>query len=74
MLFLTPYRFRFLLDYDGTLAAFNKSPQSLPSPQHINQVLQKLSQDPNNTVYVLSGQSKDNMNIRLGNISSIGLR
>ncbi|KAG2181869.1 hypothetical protein INT44_008685 [Umbelopsis vinacea] len=63
----------FMLDYDGTLAAFNKSPQALPSPQRINQVLQKLSQDPNNTVYVLSGQSKDNMNIRLGNLSTVGM-
>ncbi|CAO3677838.1 unnamed protein product [Umbelopsis vinacea] len=63
----------FLLDYDGTLTAFGKGQPSSASPHRIHQVLKHLSQDPNNTVYVLSGQSKDKMDVSLGNLQNIGL-
>jgi trehalose-phosphatase len=65
---------RFLLDYDGTLAAFNKTPQAFSSPHRIHSILKKINQDPNNVIYVTSGRSKENLDEQLGKIPNIGLR
>ncbi|KAM3586532.1 Trehalose-6-P synthase/phosphatase complex subunit [Umbelopsis sp. WA50703] len=63
----------FLLDYDGTLAAFNKTPQAFSSPHRIHSILKKINQDPNNVIYVTSGRSKENLDEQLGKIPNIGL-
>lgn len=65
---------RFLLDYDGTLAAFNKTPQGFASPHRIHSILKQINQDSNNIIYVTSGRSKESLDEQLGSIPNIGLR
>lgn len=45
-----------LLDYDGTLAEFNEDPMAAKPNRQLLEVLHRLSNDPANTVVVISGR------------------
>ncbi|RUO96840.1 glycosyltransferase family 20-domain-containing protein, partial [Jimgerdemannia flammicorona] len=62
-----------LLDYDGTLASYEKAPASFSSPHRLVQLLTKLTSDPRNLVYVMSGRTKDSLDERLGKVPNLGL-
>lgn len=57
-----------LLDYDGTLVEFNKDPlAATPSPGLLT-VLARLTQDPANTVVVISGRPAQTLDAWLGTV------
>jgi trehalose 6-phosphate synthase/phosphatase len=64
---------RFLFDYGGTLIPHGKPPGS-KDLDRILTILSKLTSDPNNSVYVISGRTKINIDQDLGCISRLGLR
>jgi trehalose 6-phosphate synthase/phosphatase len=46
------------LDYDGTLAPFQKTPSvSSPLPKCSEKLLERLTEDPNNHVFIVSGRT-----------------
>jgi trehalose 6-phosphate synthase/phosphatase len=57
-----------LLDYDGTLAPFQRYPSLAVPSQDLLKVLQLLSQDEKNEVVVISGRDKDTLEKWLGNL------
>lgn len=57
----------FLFDYDGTLAPIVKEPSAaIPSPR-LYETLHKLSEDPNNVVWIISGRDGAFLDKWLGN-------
>ncbi|WP_156309154.1 bifunctional alpha,alpha-trehalose-phosphate synthase (UDP-forming)/trehalose-phosphatase [Sphingobacterium endophyticum] len=50
-----------LLDYDGTLVGFNKNADKASPTEEVYHVLDKLYQDPNNNVIIISGRKYDNL-------------
>ncbi|KIY47893.1 glycosyltransferase family 20 protein [Fistulina hepatica ATCC 64428] len=62
----------FLFDYDGTLAPIVKTPAAaIPSPEALL-ALQRLSADPTNVVYIISGRDGAFLEQHLGNLAGIG--
>lgn len=58
----------FLLDYDGTLVDFKPTPpEAIPTPELI-QILTRLTNDPRNTVVVVSGRPHDTLEKWLGQL------
>jgi len=47
------------LDYDGTLTGFHKDPQKASPDQELYDILDLLHEDPQNTLYLISGRDKD---------------
>lgn len=67
------YLNRFLFDYGGTLIPHGKPPGS----EDLNRILDlliKLTEDPRNAVYVISGRTKINVETDLGSVPNLGLR
>lgn len=64
---------RFLFDYGGTLIPHGKPPGS-EDLSRILDILTKLTADPRNAVYVISGRTKINIETDLGCIPGLGLR
>lgn len=63
----------FLFDYDGTLTPIVKTPSmAVPSPDALL-ALTKLSSDPNNIVYIVSGRDQAFLEIHLGHIRKLGM-
>lgn len=63
----------FVMDYDGTLAPIVRDHTlATPSPRVLS-VLQKLADNPQNTVYIISGRDKDVLDEWLGSVKRIGL-
>jgi trehalose 6-phosphate synthase/phosphatase len=57
-----------LLDYDGVLAPFASRPEdAAPSPK-VKRLLGKLAQTPDNTVVIISGRSRGNLDEWLGHL------
>jgi trehalose 6-phosphate synthase/phosphatase len=62
-----------MLDYDGTLMAFQRNPMDVaPTPQLIN-VLKKLCEDNKNMVVINSGRDKKTLETWLGSIPQLSL-
>ncbi|MCQ6959176.1 bifunctional alpha,alpha-trehalose-phosphate synthase (UDP-forming)/trehalose-phosphatase [Mucilaginibacter aquariorum] len=57
-----------LLDYDGTLSPFFADPQMASPSTAVLQVLQELSNDPVNKVYIVSGRDSDSLENWLGHL------
>ncbi|MBC7567223.1 MAG: bifunctional alpha,alpha-trehalose-phosphate synthase (UDP-forming)/trehalose-phosphatase [Pedobacter sp.] len=66
------YRRLFLLDYDGTLVNFSKDPSKASPPLELLQLLERLSDVPNNDVYIVSGRDSGTLGKWLGHLP-IGL-
>ena len=56
------------LDYDGTLMPFNKDPKKVKPDEELLQLLDALTQQPNNKVIVISGRDKDTLELWLGHL------
>jgi Trehalose-phosphatase/Glycosyltransferase family 20 len=62
-----------MFDYDGTLTPIVKVPnKALPPPQMLL-ALERLVQDPNNVVFIISGRDQDCLDTWLGHIKGLGL-
>jgi trehalose-6-phosphatase len=64
---------RFLFDYGGTLIPHGKPPGS-EDLNRILELLTKLTKDPRNIVYVISGRTKIQIDTDLGSLPNLGLR
>ncbi|KIK42410.1 glycosyltransferase family 20 protein [Suillus luteus UH-Slu-Lm8-n1] len=63
----------FLFDYDGTLTPIVKMPSmALPSPDALT-ALAKITSDPNNIVYIVSGRDQAFLEEHLGHFSRLGM-
>ncbi|KAF8343102.1 trehalose-6-phosphate phosphatase [Cantharellus anzutake] len=61
-----------MFDYDGTLTPIVKTPSmAVPSKQTL-EALQKLSSDPKNVVYIISGRDGAFLDQHLGHLSDVG--
>jgi trehalose 6-phosphate synthase/phosphatase len=49
------------LDYDGTLSGFRKDPEDAKPDQELYDILEKLTNDPKNTVTIISGRDKETL-------------
>ncbi len=58
----------FLLDYDGTLAAFTKVPSHASPTDAVMQFLKSLTIDAKNEVVIISGRDADSLENWLGNL------
>ncbi|KAF8591323.1 glycosyltransferase family 20 protein [Ramaria rubella] len=62
-----------LFDYDGTLTPIVKVPSAAVPSQETLEALSKLSEDPLNLVYIISGRDADFLVQHLGHFSKIGM-
>jgi trehalose 6-phosphate synthase/phosphatase len=49
------------LDYDGTLSGFQKNPEDAKPDQELYNILKNLTDDPKNTVTIISGRDKETL-------------
>ncbi len=49
------------LDYDGTLAWFKKDPEDAKPDEQLYEILKRLTDDPNNTIVIISGRDKETL-------------
>jgi len=62
----------FMFDYDGTLTPIVKTPSmAVPSPGTLT-ALEKLSSDPRNVVYIISGRDGGFLDQHLGHLTRVG--
>lgn len=59
----------FLLDYDGTLVGFRPEPSEAKPSENLLAVLDKLSQESNNTIYIISGRDRDSLEQWFGHLN-----
>lgn len=57
-----------LLDYDGTLAPYQKVPSLATPSDEVLQILQQLCEDPSNEVVIISGRDADTLESWLGHL------
>ncbi|KAI9569783.1 glycosyltransferase family 20 protein [Boletus coccyginus] len=63
----------FLFDYDGTLTPIVKTPSmAVPSLDALN-ALMKLTSDPRNIVYIVSGRDQAFLELHLGHVKHLGM-
>ncbi|KAF9440738.1 glycosyltransferase family 20 protein [Macrolepiota fuliginosa MF-IS2] len=62
----------FLFDYDGTLAPIVKTPSMAVPSEATLEALEKLSNDPKNIVYIISGRDQAFLDLHLGHLKNIG--
>ncbi|EKM75349.1 hypothetical protein AGABI1DRAFT_46667 [Agaricus bisporus var. burnettii JB137-S8] len=62
----------FLFDYDGTLAPIVKTPSMAVPSLSALEALEKLSNDPKNVVYIISGRDQAFLDLHLGHLKNIG--
>jgi trehalose 6-phosphate synthase/phosphatase len=60
----------FLLDYDGTLVGFKGKPAEAGPDKEILSLLGSLSQNPKNTVVIISGRDRDTLEEWLGDLGT----
>jgi len=63
-----------LLDYDGTLAAYEKAPNTNNSTKRLVELLTRLTSDSRNVVYVMSGRTSESLEQQLGEVPNLGMR
>lgn len=51
----------FFLDYDGTLTGFFNNPEDAKPDSELYDIIAKLSEDPKNTVIIISGRDKETL-------------
>ncbi|CAG8747162.1 16774_t:CDS:2, partial [Gigaspora rosea] len=61
-----------LFDYDGTLTPIVKTPSQAVPPPEMLEALQKLTEDPKNTVWIVSGRGQNVLEEWLGSIKKLG--
>jgi trehalose 6-phosphate synthase/phosphatase len=64
---------RLLLDYDGTLVGYSKRPQDAVPPPGLAETLARLAANPANTVAVVSGRSRVDLENWLGHVPGLWL-
>ena len=64
---------RLLLDYDGTLVGYSKRPQDAVPPVGLADTLARLAANPANTVAVVSGRSRADLENWLGHVPGLWL-
>ncbi|TEB34046.1 trehalose-6-phosphate phosphatase [Coprinellus micaceus] len=62
----------FLFDYDGTLAPIVKTPSMATPSEATLEALERLSADPKNLVYIISGRDGEFLEQHLGHLSNVG--
>ncbi|CAG8744107.1 1544_t:CDS:2, partial [Acaulospora colombiana] len=62
----------FLFDYDGTLTPIVKVPSMAVPSESTLQALEKLSEDPRNLVYIISGRDSGFLEHHLGHLKKVG--
>ncbi|KAF2757080.1 alpha,alpha-trehalose phosphate synthase-like protein subunit [Pseudovirgaria hyperparasitica] len=63
----------FLLDYEGTLATYGSPARMVvDSPQRVLDTLSELLLDPKNTVYVMSGRTKEELEFLFNRVPGLG--
>ncbi|KDN52245.1 glycosyltransferase family 20 protein [Tilletiaria anomala UBC 951] len=62
----------FLLDYDGTLTPIVKRPEDALPSKDLLDALEKLSNDPKNIIYIISGRDQSFLSKHLGHLRNIG--
>jgi trehalose 6-phosphate synthase/phosphatase len=62
----------FLFDYDGTLAPIVKVPSMATPTEATLEALEKLSSDPHNIVYIISGRDGAFLEQHLGHLKNVG--
>jgi trehalose 6-phosphate synthase/phosphatase len=62
-----------LLDYDGTLVPFSKTPWEAAPPPEVIDLLTPLSRDPTARVVVISGRSRDDLDAWFGRVPRLWL-
>lgn len=62
----------FLFDYDGTLAPIVKTPSMAVPSEATLEALEKLSMDPRNLVYIISGRDGAFLEQHLGHLKNVG--
>ncbi|TFK38212.1 trehalose-6-phosphate phosphatase [Crucibulum laeve] len=62
----------FLFDYDGTLAPIVKTPSMATPSEATLEALTKLSDDPKNLVYIISGRDGEFLEQHLGHLQNVG--
>lgn len=60
----------FLLDYDGTIVGFKGKPAEAGPDKEIITLLSRLSQNPKNTVVIISGRDKNTLQQWLGDLGT----
>ncbi|TDL22752.1 trehalose-6-phosphate phosphatase [Rickenella mellea] len=63
----------FLFDYDGTLTPIVKMPSMAVPSQATLEALQKLSEDPRNLVFIISGRDGEFLEQHLGHLTNVGM-
>ena len=58
----------FLLDYDGTLARFEKLPEEAKPDKKLLELLEGLCSNPKNTVVIISGRDKETLDEWVGHL------
>jgi len=56
------------LDYDGTVVPFASYPQMAKPSDHLLKILKDISEDPANTIILMSGRDKDNLQDWFGSL------
>ncbi|KAF9530206.1 trehalose-6-phosphate phosphatase [Crepidotus variabilis] len=62
----------FLFDYDGTLSPIVKTPSMAVPSEAALEALEKLSMDPKNLVYIISGRDGEFLEQHLGHLKNVG--
>ncbi|KAK9763176.1 Trehalose-6-P synthase/phosphatase complex subunit [Basidiobolus ranarum] len=62
----------FFLDYDGTLAPYVRAHSNPASFDRVKKLLESLTDDPKNTVYIMSGRTTSSLDEVLGSIPNLG--
>ncbi|KAF6764435.1 trehalose-6-phosphate phosphatase [Ephemerocybe angulata] len=62
----------FLFDYDGTLAPIVKVPSMATPSEATLEALERLSADPKNVVYIISGRDGEFLEQHLGHLENVG--
>ncbi|KAG9048860.1 threalose-6-phosphate phosphatase [Tulasnella sp. UAMH 9824] len=62
----------FMFDYDGTLTPIVKTPSAAVPSKGTLRALEKLSEDPKNVVYIISGRDGGFLDQHLGHLRNVG--
>lgn len=71
-LYLKAKKRLFLFDYDGTLSPIVKTPSMAVPSEATLEALDKLSMDPKNLVYIISGRDGGFLGQHLGHLKKVG--
>lgn len=61
-----------MFDYDGTLTPIVKTPSMAVPSALLLSTLERLAEDPNNLIYIISGRDAEFLMLHLGHIKNLG--